>query len=131
MEYPIIVSTVKSHQKSYGDVPIKVPHNGIGLNLMYKPCEEYNFDLVGRTSLNKYYGRFLSAVGLEFLLRRNKEQTSVNTEEPDTTAKKNKRLSKKYVASPYSKIGTANQQNIEPTQEDAPHQVKFFLNQKI
>lgn len=126
MEYPIIVSTVKSHQKSYGDIPLKVPHNGIGLNLMYEPCQEYNFDLVARTSLDKYYGRFLSAVGLEFLLRRNERQISVNREVADTTAKIGERFSKKYVPNPYSKIGTANQQNIEPIQ-DAPYQVCFLL----
>lgn len=124
LEYPPIVSTVKSHQKSYNDVVVKTPHNGIALNLMYEPCQEYKFRLVEKTSSNKYYGRFLKAVGLDYLLKRKSHIRAVGLEVSDTTAKKTKRLSKKYKANPYSKIGTANQKNIE-AEDNAPNQVNI------
>lgn len=126
MEYPAIVSTVKSHQKSYSDIVVKTPHNGIALNLMYEPCEEYKFDLVDRTTLQKYYGRFLKAVNLDHLLKRKRHVSATTTtaETPDSTAKKAKRLSKRYEANPYSKIGTANQKSGESS-DNAPNQVRF------
>ncbi|KAM7355431.1 zinc finger CCHC-type containing 7 isoform 2-T2 [Cochliomyia hominivorax] len=125
MEYPTIISTVKSHQKSYGDVVTKTPHNGIALNLMYEPCKEYKFDLVDRTSLHKYYGRFLKAVNLGYMLKRKRNVCAATTTEetPDSSVKKAKRLSKKYEANPYSKIGTANQKSGD-AEDSAPNQVQ-------
>ncbi|XP_037813498.1 uncharacterized protein LOC119604757 [Lucilia sericata] len=125
LEYPANVSTIKSHQKAYGDVAVKTPHNGIALNLMYDPCQEYKFDLVDGTTLDKYYGRFLKAVNLDYLIKRKRHVNEDNEKEEtgDTAAKKTKRLSKKYEANPYSKVGVANQKNVE-TNELAPNQVQ-------
>lgn len=94
---------------------------------MIDPCQEYNFDLVETTSFDKYYGRFLKAVDMDLLLKRKRNICEVTTEIADTTAKRAKRLSKKYEANPYSKVGTANQKNIESMEKAPPNQVNFGL----
>lgn len=93
MEYPPIASTVKSHQKSYNDLSMKSLHGGIPFNLMYEPSQEYTFGLAERTNPEKYYGRFLNAVGMAYLLPR-KRRSDVSGE---TSAKKLKKSSRDSV----------------------------------
>lgn len=95
---------------------------------MYEPSQEYQLDsLVEQTSLDKYYGRFLKAVGLDFLFRRKHCSRTDASENSDSSVKKAKRLSKKYEANPYLKSAAANRKHHKSV-EQAPNQVcnRFF-----
>uniref|UniRef100_T1P7M5 Uncharacterized protein n=1 Tax=Musca domestica TaxID=7370 RepID=T1P7M5_MUSDO len=60
---------------------------------MYEPSQEYTFGLAERTNPEKYYGRFLNAVGMAYLLPR-KRRSDVSGE---TSAKKLKKSSRDSV----------------------------------
>ncbi|XP_073836959.1 zinc finger CCHC-type containing 7 [Musca autumnalis] len=92
MEYPPIATAVKSHQKSYNDLAFKSTHGGTPFNLMYEPTQEYTFCLAERTNPEKYYGRFLNAVGLSYLIPR-KRRSDASTETPAKKLKKSSRKS--------------------------------------
>ncbi|XP_020714743.1 uncharacterized protein LOC101450716 isoform X2 [Ceratitis capitata] len=70
MEYPVIVSHVKSHQKSYNDISFKSPCIGLALNLLYRPRDTVIFRMAEKTGSNGYYARFMKSVGLGCLLKR-------------------------------------------------------------
>lgn len=77
-------------------------------NLMYEPFFEYTFNMAERTTAEKYYGRFLNAVGLDFLLTRKRKLNPDNTE--SSSGKKSKKN---------SDSAKCNQSKV------APNQVRF------
>ncbi|XP_059226294.1 uncharacterized protein LOC106092180 isoform X2 [Stomoxys calcitrans] len=94
LEYPPIATTIKSHQKSYNDIVTKTIFGGIGFNLMYEPTVEYCFDMAGLTSPEKYYGRFLEAIGMGYLLKRKRplgiDASGVSAKKPKQSHKSTK-----------------------------------------
>lgn len=110
MEYPVILSTIKSYQKSYLDYPTRSQYNGIGLNLMYEPYKDLYFQMAKNTDEEKYYGRFLNAVGMGCLLNR---RIDINLEKPS--------IEKNNIRNSCSK---AVQQEAEKNPMDPPNQVK-------
>ncbi|XP_053953201.1 uncharacterized protein LOC128860015 [Anastrepha ludens] len=127
MQYPVIVSHVKSHQKSYSDLLLKSPHTGIALNLLYKPRDAAVFQMAKKTTPNGYYARFLKAVGLGNLLRR--KRTSKCLAAPEKPSKQARSLSEHVerntcgMGTPSTK-GNVGNRNIAPTAEVAPNQVQ-------
>uniref|UniRef100_A0A1A9ZU64 Zinc finger CCHC domain-containing protein 7 n=1 Tax=Glossina pallidipes TaxID=7398 RepID=A0A1A9ZU64_GLOPL len=109
MEYPVILSTIKSYQKSYLDYPTRSQYNGIGLNLMYEPNKDLYFQMAKNTDEEKYYGRFLNAVGMGCLLNR---RIDINLEKP---------IEKNNIRNSCSK---AIQQQAETNPMDPPNQVQ-------
>ncbi|XP_061395139.1 uncharacterized protein LOC133330743 [Musca vetustissima] len=108
MEYPPIATVVKSHQKSYNDLAFKTLHSGgIPFNLMYEPTQEYSFGLAERTNADKYYGRFLNAVGMSYLIPRKRRSEAMG----ESSAKKLKKSSKKG-------------ENLKGESSKAPNQVQ-------
>ncbi|XP_055840459.1 uncharacterized protein LOC129908158 [Episyrphus balteatus] len=102
-EYPTFVSTIRSHQKSYDDISIKTIRSGIGYNLMYKPDEDISFELAENKTRYQYYGRFLVAVGMGYMLTRKRR---VENKQEDETPVKQKKVNtdlKDYVVNPFAK----------------------------
>ncbi|KAI9587985.1 uncharacterized protein LOC119631700 [Glossina fuscipes] len=110
MEYPVILSTIKSYQKSYPDYPTRSQYNGIGLNLMYEPNKDLYFQMANNTDEEKYYGRFLNTVGMGYLLNR---RTDTNLEKPS--------IEKTNIRNSCSK---ATNQQAEKNAMDPPNQVQ-------
>uniref|UniRef100_A0A1A9W4B1 Zinc finger CCHC domain-containing protein 7 n=1 Tax=Glossina brevipalpis TaxID=37001 RepID=A0A1A9W4B1_9MUSC len=81
MEYPVILNTVKSYQKSYPDYPMKSQFTGVALNLMYDPGKDLHFQMAKNTDREKYYGRFLNAVSMGYLLN---SRIDTNLDKPPT-----------------------------------------------
>lgn len=108
MEYPVIANAIQSHQKSYNDMTLKSTFGGIGFNLMYEPCHEYSFDMAEKTTIEKYYGRFLNAVGMEFLLKRKRR---LSPEPAESSAKKSKKPSEN-IESKKDECKAPNQVNV-------------------
>ncbi|XP_011214166.2 uncharacterized protein LOC105233713 [Bactrocera dorsalis] len=127
MEYPIIVSHVKSHQKSYSDMLFKSPRSGIALNLMYRPGDAVVFRMAAKSARNGYYERFLKAVGLGGMLKRKRPSNCASVTK--NVSKKAKNLSGHYEPNPYGKVAREGvtstdkslRQNIATA--EAPNQV--------
>lgn len=103
-EYPLFPTEIRSHQKAYDDIAVKTIRSGIGYNLMYKPNEEISFELAENKTKNQYYGRFLLAVGMGYLLARKRKisKDKENEESPVKQKKINTEL-KDYVVNPFAK----------------------------
>ncbi|XP_050336084.1 uncharacterized protein LOC126762991 [Bactrocera neohumeralis] len=127
MEYPIIVSHVKSHQKSYSDMLFKTPCSGIALNLLYRPGDAVVFRMTAKGARNGYYERFLKAVGLGGMLKRKRPSNSSSV--TGNLSKKAKNLSGHYEPNPYGKVAregvTSTDKSLRQTiaTAEAPNQV--------
>ncbi|XP_036336246.1 uncharacterized protein LOC118746505, partial [Rhagoletis pomonella] len=129
MEYPVIISYVKSHQKSYNDLLFTSPRLGIALNLLYRPLDTVVFHMAEKTSPNDYYGRFLKAVGLGNLLPRKRPSNCLAA--PENPSKQARSLSGRYVPNPYGRSARGSVQTISDvddrnklTEKAAPNQVQ-------
>lgn len=120
LEYPLFVSDIKSHQKSYNDQSFKSTISGIAYNLLYKPDEDVSFELAENSTATDYYGRFLKSVGMTYLLNRKRKSDTT----PGTKSKKrsaNSTTHEGYVINPYSKAGTKERSTLNSS---APEQVQ-------
>lgn len=128
MEYPIIVSHVKSHQKSYSDMLFKSPRSGIALNLLYRPGDAVVFHLAAKSERNGYYERFLKAVGLGGMLKRKRPSNCLSVSQ--NLSKKAKNLSGHYEPNPYGKVAREGVQSTDKSLRqdvvtaEAPNQVQ-------
>ncbi|XP_067643212.1 uncharacterized protein Zcchc7 [Eurosta solidaginis] len=127
MDYPVIVSQVKSHQKSYEDLLFKTPRVGIAFNLLYRPGETYTFRMSEKTPVDGYYGRFLKAVGLGHLLISRKRPFNCIEDTP-IPVKQAKSFTQHYQPNPYgnkAKANSASTGNVTGMEEEsAPDQVQ-------
>ncbi|XP_075164634.1 zinc finger CCHC-type containing 7 [Haematobia irritans] len=100
LEYPPILNTVRSHERSYDDIVMKSTSGGIAFNLMYEPTMEYSLGMAEQTAPDRYYGRFLNAVGMGYLMKRKRCTSSNTTEVPAKQSKKQIECNKAICAAP-------------------------------
>uniref|UniRef100_A0A0A1XKI1 Zinc finger CCHC domain-containing protein 7 n=1 Tax=Zeugodacus cucurbitae TaxID=28588 RepID=A0A0A1XKI1_ZEUCU len=128
MEYPIIVSHVKSHQKSYSDMLFKSPNIGLALNLLYRPGDAVVFRMAAKSAPNGFYERFLKAVGLGSMLNRKRPSNCLAV--PENSSKRAKELSGHYEPNPYGRVAREGVHSTERifsrdlATTEAPNQVQ-------
>ncbi|XP_037938517.1 uncharacterized protein LOC119671775 [Teleopsis dalmanni] len=76
MEYPLILSKIKSHTKSYTNLSVSRGNSPIKLRLLYNPEVCVSFKFLIKTMENSSYARFLSVVGLKYMMQ--KKRRSIN-----------------------------------------------------